>query len=177
MYRNNDLSAAFGRAQLTRLDGYLARQRENAAQLAECLADVPHLILPTEPEQHGHNWYNYTVRFDMEALGHAADAPQFRDRIVAALGAEGAPTMLWQKFILPAMTVFQAKNGYGRGCPWACPHAAPVDYSLEQFPVAREHADRHTSVSVPLRAPHGPEVAERVAEAFRKVMTQAGRIP
>ena len=29
MYRNNDLTAAFGRAQLRKLDAYLARQREN----------------------------------------------------------------------------------------------------------------------------------------------------
>ena len=37
MYRNNDLTAAFGRAQLTRLDEYLAVQRENAALLKKSL--------------------------------------------------------------------------------------------------------------------------------------------
>ena len=34
MYRNNDITAAFGRAQLTKMDGYLARQKENAARLS-----------------------------------------------------------------------------------------------------------------------------------------------
>ena len=176
MYRNNDLTAAFGRAQLKRLDGYLAQQRANAARLTECLAGVPHVILPTEPDGYGHNWYNYTVRFDMDALGHADDAAAFRDKLLKALRAEGVDTSVWQRFILPAMTVFQAKNGYGKGCPWTCPHAAPVDYSPDQFPVAQKHSDWHTGMTVPLRAPNGPDVAELVAAAFRKVMTNIDQV-
>ncbi|MFO7900299.1 MAG: hypothetical protein R6V58_14720, partial [Planctomycetota bacterium] len=155
---------------------YLDRQKENAGRLAECLAGVPHLILPTEPAGHGHNWYNYAIRFDVDGLGHGENAAAFRDKIVAALKAEGVPTALWQRYPLPAMTVFQAKNGYGRGCPWDCPRACPVDYSPDRFPVARRHADWHASVGVPLRPPHGPEVADLVAAAFRKVMTNAREI-
>lgn len=170
MYRNNDLTAAFGRAQLRRLDDYLARIRENAAVLTEELQGVPHLILPEEPEGATHNWYNYTIRFDMEAMGHAHDAAAFRDRLVRALQAEGVETGVWQGYILPAMTVFQAKNGYGKGCPWACPHAAPVDYSLSQYPMAQRHCDTHTGMTVPLRPPNGPEVARLTAAAIRKVM-------
>ena len=170
MYRNNDLSAAFGRAQLTRMDAYLAAQRANAARLTERLADVPHLILPVEPDGHGHNWYNYTLRFDMEALGHAHDAAAFRDRIVKALQAEGVETSVWQQFILPAMTVFQARNAYGKGCPWSCPHAGDVTYRPEDFPVAARHADGHTGMTTPLRAPNGPAAAEATADGIRKVM-------
>ena len=177
MYRNSDLVAAFGRAQLTKLDGYLAQQKANAARLTECLRDVPHLILPTEPPRHGHNWYDYTVQFDMESLGHVGDAAAFRDRLVRALQAEGVQTGVWQKFILPAMTVFRAKNGYGKGCPWVCPHAKPTDYSPEHYPIAQKHADWHTGMTVPLRSPNGLEVAELTAAGFRKVMTQANRVP
>jgi dTDP-4-amino-4,6-dideoxygalactose transaminase len=176
MYRNNDLTAAFGRAQLTKLDGYLEQQRINAARLAEGLADVPYLDLPAEPEGHGHNWYNYNIRFRMEELGHADDAVDFRGKIVAAVKAEGVPVAIWQRYIIPAMTVFQAKNGYGHGCPWGCGSARPVDYSLDQFPVARRHSDRHACVVVPLRSPNGPDVAELVAGAYRKVMTNVGQI-
>lgn len=176
MYRNNDLSAAFGRAQLTKLDHYLRVQRAHARRLTECLQDVPNLILPTEPEGVEHNWYNYTIRFDMEALGHAKDASAFRDKIVEAMKAEGVPTGVWQKFILPAMTVFQAKNGYGKGCPWSCPHAAPVDYSPEHYPVARKHADNHTGMTTPLRAPNHPEAVELVANGIRKVMNHLDQL-
>jgi len=170
MYRNSEIIAAFGRAQLTKLDPYLDTQKKNAQRLAECLKDIPHLILPTEPDGFEHNWYNYTVRFDMEALGHADDAAAFRDKILRALQAEGAGVSVWQKFILPAMTVFQAKNSYGKGCPWSCPHAESVDYSPERFPMAEKHCDWHIGMTTPLRAPNGPEVAELVAQAIRKVM-------
>ncbi|NLC59590.1 MAG: DegT/DnrJ/EryC1/StrS family aminotransferase [Armatimonadetes bacterium] len=170
MYRNNDLTAAFGRAQLRKLDGYLEAIRASAAVLTENLQGVPHLILPVEPEGARHNWYNYTLRFDMESLGHVHDASAFRYKLVEAMQAEGVDTGVWQGYILPAMTVFQAKNGYGKGCPWDCPHAAPVDYSLERFPVAQRHCDTHTGMTVPLRPPNGPEVARLTAAAIRKVM-------
>ena len=170
MYRNNDLSAAFGRAQLTRLDQYLEEQKANALRLSECLQGVPNLILPIEPEGHGHNWYNYTIRFDMEALGHSHDAVDFRDKLVKTLRAEGVETGVWQSYMLPRMTVFQAKNGYGYGCPWTCPHATEVDYAPEKFPVADRHAGWHTGMTTPLRSPNGPEVAELTAAGIRKVM-------
>ncbi len=170
MYRNNDLSAAFGRAELRKLDGYLAAQKVNAARLSELLAGAAGLILPTEPPRREHTWYNYTLRFDMAALAHEADAAAFRDRIVKALQAEGVRTELWQRFILPAMTVFQARNAYGHGCPWVCPHARPVEYDPGEFPVARKHADWHTGMTTPLRAPNGPTAAEATARGIRKVM-------
>ena len=74
MYRNNDLTAAFGRAQLTKLDRYQAVLRENAERLAERLRGTPNLILPTEYPDAKSNWYNYTLRFDMRKLGHEQDA-------------------------------------------------------------------------------------------------------
>ena len=176
MYRNNELTAAFGRAQLAKLTGYLEQQKVNKARLEQGLKDVPHLILPTEPEGCEHNWYNYVVRFDMEALGHAKDARPFRDKIQKALEAEGVKTAVWQRYALPAMTVFQAKNGYGHGHPWSHPKAQPVDYSLDQYPMAAKHCDRHVCIVNPLRSPNGPDVAEMVAEAFRKVMTNTDQV-
>lgn len=169
-YHNNDLVAAFARAQLRKLDGYLERIKENVTVLAEQLRDVPCLILPIEPEHHTHNWYNYTIRFDMDALGHEHDAAAFRDKIIEALTAEGVPNGAWQRFILPGMTVFQAKNAYGMGHPWSSPHAAPVDYSLDQFPNARRHCDTHTCLVAALRPPNGTEVARLIGCAIRKVM-------
>ena len=176
MYRSSDLVAAFARAQLTRLNDNLARIQTNAARLSECLADVPHLILPATPKGHHHNFYNYTIRFDMEALKHASDARIFRDKIVAALKAEGVDTGIWQGWPVPEMTAIKAKNAYGRGCPWSCRHAARVDYSLDQYPVARRHCDWHTGMTTPLRPPNGTRVAELLAGAFRKVMSNLDQV-
>jgi len=68
------------------------------------------------------------------------------------------------------MTVFQAKNAYGHGSPWSSPHAEPVDYSLDQYPMAQKHCDSHTCIVFPLRYPNGPETVELMAEAIWKVM-------
>ncbi len=170
MYRNNDLTAAFGRAQLTRLDMYLDWQKRNVQMLADQLRGMPNLILPVEPANHEHNWYNYVLRFDMEALGHAEDASAFRDKIVQAMRAEGVEAGVWQRFILPTMTVFQAKNAYGHGAPWSSPHAQPVDYSPDQYPVGQKHCDTHACLVMMLRYPNGPEIMELTAAAIWKVM-------
>jgi len=182
MYRNNDLTAAFGRAQLTKLDGYLAQQIENAAVLHQQLQGVPYLVLPRIPDGMKHNWYNYVIRFDLEALGRESDAwgreePRvLRDRLLEAIVAEGVPLTVWQRFILPAMTVFQAKNGYGQGCPWTCPYTQRVDYSVEQYPVARKHCDTHACVVMALRAPNGPRVARALGQGIRKVMENVDQL-
>ena len=176
MYRSTELTAAFGRAQLQRLDGYLEQQRANGAHLTQALADVPNLILPNAPRGYRHSYYNYTVRFDMEALGHQHDAASFRNKLSKALNAEGAQNLVWQGWPVPKMTVFQAKNGYGNGCPWSCTPAGNVDYSLEQFPVAQRHCDWHTGMTTPLRTPNGSDVVEAVAAAYTKVLTNIGQV-
>ena len=175
MYRSTDLTAALARAQLSKLDGYLEQVRANALRLRQGLADVPNLILPVEPPGHGHNYYNYTIRFDMDALGHADDPAPFRDKLVKALRAEGVDTGVWQGWPVPEMTAIAARDAYGRGCPWSC-RDSDVDYSLDQYPVAVKHCGWHTGMTMPLRPPNGPDVAEAVAAAWRKVMTHVDQV-
>ncbi len=170
MYRGSDLVAAFGRSQLKKLDWTLETQINNAGRLAECLKGIPNLILPETPKKCRHTWYSYTVRFDMEGLGRVGEAEEFRNKIMSALKAEGALVSVWQRFTLPEMTVFRAQNAYGRGCPWKCPNAEQVEYDPENYPVAKKHSVSHIGITMPLRAPNGPEAAELTGEAFRKVM-------
>lgn len=186
MYRNSDLNAAFARAQLSKLDRYIEVQRANTAIMLSELKDLPGLgaVLPTEPQGFRHNWYNVNLRiipehFDLnpEPFADAAAGNKtvaaFRERFVAALQAEGVRVGMWQRFILPAMTVFQAKNAYGHGAPWSYPWTGPVDYNVRNFPVAQAHTDRHICLAMPQRAPNGPEVARLVAAAVRKVFENA----
>jgi len=175
MYRSSELVAAFARSQLARLNDYLPQIKANAQRLTECLAGTPNLILPVTPPGHGHNFYNYTIRFDMDALGHAADAAQFRDKLVKAMRAEGVDTSVWQGWPVPEMTAIAAKNAYGRGCPWKCTRSK-VDYSLDQFPVAVKHCNWHTGMTMPLRPPNTPQLAEAVAAGIRKVLANAEQV-
>jgi dTDP-4-amino-4,6-dideoxygalactose transaminase len=167
MYRNNDLTAAFGRSQLTRLTEYIATQRANASVLLRELKDVKGLILPTTPPGHEHNYYNFTCRIDSQLLGWHDHPAKLREKIMKALQAEGTQVGVWQQFILPAMTVFQARNAFGQGSPWCL--GGPVDYTPANYAIAQKHTDTHFGMTTPLRAPNGNEQAKRVAEAIRKV--------
>ncbi len=176
MYRMNDLTAAFGRAQLTRLQMYLEWQERSVPLLTRRLREIPHLILPTEPAGCEHTWYNYVVRLDLDAMGHAGDALAFRNKIVRALAAEGVQASVWQRCILPAMTIFQTKNAYGYGTPWSSPHARPLNYDLAHYPVAQRHCDTHLCLGETIRFPNGSDVIELIAKGFRKVMANLAQI-
>jgi len=170
MYRNNEITAAFARAQLRKYPPHFEVLRRNGERLNQLLPGTKALILPTEPEGHMHNWYNYNLRIDFEAAGWTGNRVRLRDAVNAALNAEGIPTSVWQRFILPEMTVFQAKNAYGGGFPWSIPGADEgVNYDPAQFPVARRHCECYIALVMALRAPNGLEVTERVADGIRKV--------
>jgi len=169
MYRNNDLTAAFGRAQLTKLTRYLEIQAQNAQCLLAELKDIPGLRTPHVPEGHRHNWYNFTCHVHASAYGYGDREAVFRDAILAAIQAEGVPAGIWQSYILPVMTVFQAQNGYGQGCPWSCPHARKVSYPPDGYPAATRHCTTHFGMTTPLRAPNDEQTAALVGTAIRKV--------
>jgi dTDP-4-amino-4,6-dideoxygalactose transaminase len=177
MYRNNELTAAFARAQLAKYPHHFEILRANGAVLNRLLPGTPALILPVEPPGHTHNWYNYNLRIDFEAAGWTGDKRQFRAAVNAALNAEGVPTAVWQQFILPEMTVFQARNAYGDGYPWSIPGANEgVDYNPARFPVAQRHCESYMALVMALRAPNGPDLAERIAGGIRKVFENIGQI-
>ena len=177
MYRNNEITAAFARAQLAKYPEHFARLRANGQALNERLPGTKALILPTEPAGHTHNWYNYNLRIDFAAAGWTGDKSRFRDAVNRALNAEGIPTSIWQRFILPQMTVFQAKNAYGDGFPWSIPGADEgVDYTPENYPVALRHCESYIALVMALRAPNGPEISEPVAEGIRKVFENIDQI-
>ena len=179
MYRNNELTAAYGRAQLSKYDYYFNTLRANGEYLLKNLAGTPNLLLPYEPEWAVHNWYNFNLRIDFDKMGVTDPAQQvdFRNAVAACLKSEGIMASVWQRFILPEMTVFRAKNAYGQGYPWSIPGADEgVDYSLEKFPNALAYSRKHISIVQTLRAPNGLDIAEQVRQGIEKVFTSFDRI-
>ena len=176
MYRNNDLTAAFGRAQLTKLDEYLSIQKRNIEVMMKELKGIKGLILPVVPDEYKHNWYNFTFRVIPEEYGFKGAASIFRDTVMEAIQEEGVPVHIWQSFILPAMTVFQAKNAYGKGCPWECRNTQSVSYDLSEFSAAQKHCDTHFGMTTPHRAPNDEKVAKLVGKAIRKVFDNIDKL-
>ena len=145
-------------------------------RLHEHLGGTPHLVPSFTSEDRPTNGYAYVLRVDPEyAKTRGVSLRKMTEGIVAALGAEGVRVSI-ANWLLPAHAVFQAKNAYGKGSPWAQHDATDVDYDPDRFPVARRHADTHFGMTTPLRAPNGPDVARAVGQAIRKVFDHIDRI-
>ncbi len=173
---NNEITAAYALAELRKFPYYYKQLLANAKTLHTILqaADIKGLKLPYEPAICTHNWYNYNLRVDFDALGMGDKTPaeksEFRHAICKALQAEGVVCCVWQRCILPEMTIFRAQNAYGKGYPWAVPGASDgVDYSVKNFPEAIKYCYSHIAIVQILRAPNDEQMAAKVAQAIIKV--------
>ena len=62
--RMTDVAAAVGRVQLTKLAGWTAARRANAAVLDAGLADAPGVVTPHVPHGYTHVYHQYTIRLE-----------------------------------------------------------------------------------------------------------------
>ena len=135
MYRTFDLPAAFARSQLRSLNIFNATAQRNAEYLTEQLNEITGVIPPYVPEDRTSIYHKYRVRLDAEELGCDQESSVLRDRIMEALKAEGVDVALWQTLPIPGQTVFQLREGYGKGCPWSCPlHGKDITYDVDDYP-------------------------------------------
>lgn len=134
-YRMTDLQGAVARAQLSKLDGVVARRQRAAAALTERLSGVAGLMLPAPLPSATHVYWKYPLIVDPAAVSGGADA------LGAALKARGvhcAPRYI-QK---PAFEcqVFAERKTYGRSrCPYSCRArngGGEVVYNAAEYPGA-----------------------------------------
>jgi dTDP-4-amino-4,6-dideoxygalactose transaminase len=170
-YRSNELSAAFARSQLRRLDEYTAIAQRNGRFLNTALAEIAGLAPPIEPPGCTSVFHKYRVRFDAKRLGVDVSAVEFRGRLMAALRAEGVDAVLWHTQPVTSFPVLQTHDGFGRGYPWSlAPGAGEV--RPEEYPQAANLLDSslivcdevHPIMIQPL------ELMEAYVEAFKKVL-------
>lgn len=81
-YRLTDIQAAIGREQLKRLPAAISQRREIAALYRNMLAEIPGLVLPTEPVWARTNWQSYCVRLP-EYLGQKKVMQEMLDEGIA----------------------------------------------------------------------------------------------
>jgi len=86
-WRLTEMQSAIGRVLLRKLDEQVAIRRRNAAVLTRRLARIPALRVTPPPETIGHAYYKYYFFIRPEMLLDGWD----RDRIIAAICAEGIP--------------------------------------------------------------------------------------
>jgi len=86
-WRLTEMQSAIGRAQLRKLPHWAAIRQRNASLLTKILSNCPGLRVTLPPDEIGHSYYKYYVFVSPELLR----AGQDRDRIMAAINAEGIP--------------------------------------------------------------------------------------
>ncbi|HYW54628.1 MAG TPA: lipopolysaccharide biosynthesis protein RfbH [Dongiaceae bacterium] len=85
-----DMQAAVGVAQLEKVDAFIAARRRNALRLAERLAGVPWLALPSEHAGGASSWFGYALRvlpgapLDRNALVQRLDERKIQTRLLFA---------------------------------------------------------------------------------------------
>lgn len=176
MYRTAGLPAALARAQLAKLTTYTEVFQTNGRYLSRHLAEIPGVEPPAEPEGYEHVYYNYPIRFKPEQAGVDMPARTFREKVSAALNAEGVDVRQWWGMALPDMVLFQSKDGYGKGCPWHCPHTRPeISYQDMPLPETRRWLDEYALIRC-LHAPNDLATMARYVEAFRKVFARLDQV-
>jgi dTDP-4-amino-4,6-dideoxygalactose transaminase len=158
MYLTQEIPAAIARVQLRRLEGFNANAAANASLLTSRLGALAGVIPPACPADRTHVYHKYRVRLDTRALGLRIDPSVVRDRVMAALRAEGVEVMLWLDRPVPEMPVFQGRTGRRIG-----EHPRTTALLADSFVVG--------SQSYPL-FPQPRILMEQYADAFEKVMGQ-----
>ena len=169
MYRTSEMSAAFGRSQLSRLDDMIANARRNAELLSGHIAKLPGITPPVVPAGRTSCYHKYRVRLDASKVGIDAPPLRVRDAVLRALCAEGVDAVLWQTQPVPGQALFRNKVGYGGGVPWSL--GQPVNYDLSQYPETVRLLDSSIvlfSQTHPI-APQPRSLCEAYAEAITKV--------
>ncbi|GAA4000375.1 lipopolysaccharide biosynthesis protein RfbH [Streptomyces marokkonensis] len=75
--KSNDLHAALGLSQLTKLDAFIAARRANWTRLREGLDGAPHLILPEATPRSDPSWFGFLVTLTDDAPFSRAELVRF----------------------------------------------------------------------------------------------------
>ena len=129
-YNLTDIAAAIGRAQLRKIDGFLARRQQLARRYTECLADLPLTLPPDAPAGSQHAWHLYPVRL-------TANAPLARDRLIEQLSEQGIGTSV---HYIPLHRQPYWRDRYGL-CPEQFPHAEASYHAQLTLPLYTAMAD------------------------------------
>jgi dTDP-4-amino-4,6-dideoxygalactose transaminase len=181
MYRGNEMAAAFARAALAKLPERTALAQKNAERLSARLAELPGVLPQPAPKGGTTVHHKYRVRLDPKRAGLPLSPRVLRDAMIAALRAEGLEVVLWQVAPLPAQSVFQTREGFGRahgqttgdGWPWSMDRATDFAslYAPARFGNTQALLDGSLllfSQTCPLIA-QPASVVDAYADAFAKV--------
>jgi len=176
-YRPVEMTNAFVRSQLKRLDEYNKKRIANADYLSRELAKINGIITPFVPSDRNHAYHIYRIKLNPKKAGYGeVNSEDFRWAVQNALFAEGVPVMEWHSFPVPGQKIFQSLDAYGKGCPWNCTHARKdIKYDPDDYPETQKMF-ASSFVLYTIYPSNGLELMRYYVEAFQKVFSNLNKI-
>ncbi|GAG75921.1 unnamed protein product, partial [marine sediment metagenome] len=134
------------------------------------LAKIKGVTPPFVPPDRTHIYHKYRIRLNPDELDLDMEPDKFRDLVMKTLQAEGVDAVLWQTVPILGQTLFQLKEGYGKGCPWSCRYAEKISYDPNDYPeTLKLLADSLVICSEPYPIfPQPLELMKHYIEAFHR---------
>jgi perosamine synthetase len=167
-FRMTELSAAIGRAQLTRIDELVARAENIAKRLTDGTTGLSGFTPPAVRPTCRHNYFMWSARIDPPRLGTS------RASFSAALAAEGVPHA--QGYVDPIyrLPMFQQRIAIGgKGFPF---NLGARTYPAGLCPVAEEMRDAQLLQFQPVSWDADDDQVDMLIEAIRKVHNHAANL-
>lgn len=164
-FRMGEIEAAIASVQLEKLAGRVESRQRVAKELNAGLSLLDGLKIPKVSLGATHVYYVYGLVLDTDSLGVT------RERVIAALRAEGVPALAAGYQNLHLLPMFRNKIAYGTsGFPWASPYCEnDLQYKLGLCPIAEKlHAETFIGLNICMHELTAQDVA-LIVEAFHKV--------
>lgn len=171
-FRLGEIEAALGRCQLKKLQAKVDQRFVLGCRLQKLLAGLKGLHTTPIEEGNTHAFYVFGMRLDVRALG----VP--RDKIYAALVAEGVPGLSKQYVNVHRYAMYRKKIAYGKEhFPWRNGlYESSVEYAKGICPVAEQLQDQ-TYLGLHLcQYDFNLDDMEAIAQAFHKVWSKMDAI-
>ena len=164
-FRLGEIEAALGMEQLKKLPRLVSARQSVCERLSKGLGQLRGLKAPVVKPDCTHVYYGYPLILDTKLIGVS------REKIAAALTAEGVPNVGQGYTNLHLLPMYQRKIAYGNhGFPWVIgDKTSSVSYAKGICPVAEEFHDWSVLGLAPCMHEFSNSEIELVIAAFNKV--------
>ncbi len=174
-YRPHEFINAFVVSQFSKFEERNGQRKQMARYLTSALGEISGVEGPQVPDYADPVYFSYMFEVRPDQLGLDVSPKHLRAGLIKALVPEGVPARAAQAVPVPGLDVFQAKAGYGYGCPWTCRHGRDVEYRSEDYPVAQGICDSRGYVGG-VNAANDMELMKLYTDGLSKVLGNVDRL-
>lgn len=169
-YRMSELHAAIAIEQLKKLDTFLKKRRNLAAQVTEGLGSFKGLKGVTVPDGFTHSYYVYPIQYDADTWGIS------REQFAAAMQAEGFALGVGYVKPIYLINLYRHKHLYNPGTtyPFTFFEKTTQNYELGICPVVENLHFKKLLIADVCRLPYESENIVEFLTAIKKVWDNRG---